>query len=1378
MAGLSHTGQDDLAALLAELSRQGVRLALNEDGQIALNGPRGGLTAALLQRVRAHKAALAEGLRRGAATPETAPLPTIEPDPAAWHEPFPLSDLQTAFAMGDSEQMEFHVRPHCYVETDRPGLDPQRYERALNAALRRQRANLPVLGDDMQLRCPPVFRPVSLPVHDLRGLPPDEQQHMLLATRAEMSRRTLPLDRWPWFECALSLHGDGQVRLHWNHNNFFGDGYGTARLLADAERLYHEPAAALPELRISYRDCVLALQRLEASASGARSWHYWTQRLPALPGPPPIPVRSGFDPRQRSRLERRDTLLPAARWSRFKALAQQHGLTPSNALFAVHAEVLARWSGSRHFLLNNMVTHRLPLHSQVSEVFGNFASLYPLEVDWRDPAPFAARACRLQQQIVRDLQHTHCSGVRVLQALNQAQRTPGRAPCPFVVGSGLFMPTAARPGFTCLETPQVMLDHQFWELQDGRLWAVWDVIEACFPPGLVDAMWQAYQALLATLADDAAAWQQARHELLPAEQRQRREQANRSDAPRPSGLLHEGLARSARRWPDKPALIDARRTMSYAQLHCHANRLAHALLDAGVQPGERIAVLLDKGWEQAVAVYGALRAGAAYVPIDPAWPRQRITRLLASTEARHLVTRQAIAARFETPAGVRAWCVDDSALGRQPGTTPPERQRPDDLAYLLFTSGSTGEPKGVMVEHRAALNTVADINRRFGIGEHDVVFGLSSLCFDLSVYDLFGTLAAGATLLLPPAGEVPDPGAWLAAVRTHGATVWNSVPALMQLLLDAAEAGGGSLPALRTVMLSGDWIALGLPERIAQCAPAARVISLGGATEASIWSIHWPVERVAPDWASIPYGLPLANQRWHVLHDDGHDAPDGVPGHLHIAGDGLARGYWRDEARTAAAFVPHPRSGERLYRTGDIGRYLPDGSIELLGRSDFQLKVQGLRVEPGEIEQALRAHADVQEAVVLAVDSAPARGAGRRLVAFVVMAPGAAPPGSALQDHLRQCLPAYMQPSALIPLDRLPLTATGKLDRQALQRHGEAASAQHAATVPPRTALEAQIAATWQAVLGLPRVGVDEDFFALGGQSFAALRVVTQLSQQLGQPVPLSALLEGRTVAGLAGRIARAAPWSPLVDLQRGGPGTPWVLVHPAGGGVLCYQDLAATLARAGGGPVYGLQAPGLAGEQPALDSIEAFATLYLGALRRRQPHGPYRLGGWSSGGVIAFEMARQLEQQGETVQPVLMLDTPAPMQHGTVPPDVLQQWFAAEMGAAHGGAALQAGAWQAVQAVFRGVVEATRRYRPGPPPLQAGILLLRASEGQVAEFDGHPETAAPDWGWRHFTRGRVRSIRVPGTHRSIAVDAPIACLHDLPASGQPATEPPDAVLR
>jgi thioesterase domain-containing protein len=549
----------------------------------------------------------------------------------------------------------------------------------------------------------------------------------------------------------------------------------------------------------------------------------------------------------------------------------------------------------------------------------------------------------------------------------------------------------------------------------------------------------------------------------------------------------------------------------------------------------------------------------------------------------------------------------------------------------------------------------------------------------------------------------------------------------------------------------------------------AQIISLGGATEASIWSIYYPIEKVDPAWPSIPYGKPLSNQTWHVLDENGQDTPIWVPGYLYIGGEGLALGYWCDEQKTNATFVHHPRTGDRLYKTGDLGRYLPDGNIEFLGRADFQVKIQGYRVELGEIETVLSQHFDVRAAAVIAAKS----GAGKQLIAFVMAQPEKNIEPASLQEHLRDRLPGYMVPSHIVPLAQLPLTANGKVDRTALAKLGPSGETKRE-LIAPRDGTEKALAAIWEEVLAVNPIGVRDDFFDLGGQSFAAVRVMTRIASQYGRRLPLSVLLQERTIEALARSLHKQEAWSPLVPLRANGEGTPCFFVHPAGGNVLCYRGLAEKLGR----PFYGLQAPGLVGGQVPLESIKQMATLYLEAIRKAKSHGPYLLGGWSSGGMIAFEIARQLEAQGEDIERVVMIDAPAPMQDAPVDDVTLLLWFLEDLDIGIDLTRIRRdeihiGTEQAlvsvldlvrkrqgigpdidspqlvhVLSIFTHIVRAGRRYQP--TVINADISVLRAAEGRVSEFVDHPAFASADWGWSEFTRGKLDCANIPGTHYTV----------------------------
>ncbi|HXA51216.1 MAG TPA: amino acid adenylation domain-containing protein, partial [Candidatus Acidoferrum sp.] len=562
----------------------------------------------------------------------------------------------------------------------------------------------------------------------------------------------------------------------------------------------------------------------------------------------------------------------------------------------------------------------------------------------------------------------------VLQEISRAHAGEGTRVMPIVFTSLLghrnsqdraASPTAwlGEEVFSISQTPQVWLDHHVFE-EEGRLHFNWDAVEELFPAGAFDDMMAAFGALLARLADHDEAWKQVALELAPERK------SKGVTAPRSEGLLQSGFEASVRRNPRQLAIASSRRNLTYQELQDAAASVARRLRELGVERNTLVAVVMEKGWEQVAAVLGILQAGAAYLPIDAALPEERRRYLLEHGQVRVTVTQSWLAER-EMPNG-----MESAPLELAPCSA-------DDLAYVIYTSGSTGEPKGVMIDHRGAVNTIDDINRRFAVGPEDRVLALSSLSFDLSVYDIFGILAAGGTIVIPDADSAKDPARWLECIQRERVTVWNSVPVLMRMLVEYSDA---SLDSLRLVMLSGDWIPVSLPGEIRERARSAEVVSLGGATEASIWSILYPIDRVEPEWTSIPYGAPMANQTFHVLNDRLENCPDWVTGRLFIGGIGLAKGYWRDETLTARRFIVHPRTGERIYDTGDLGRYLPGGNIEFLGREDFQVKVGGHRIELGEIESALLAHPDVQAAVVTVAGES--RG-DKRLIAYVVRKAGA-----------------------------------------------------------------------------------------------------------------------------------------------------------------------------------------------------------------------------------------------------------------------------------------------------------------------------------------------------------------------------------------------------
>jgi amino acid adenylation domain-containing protein len=929
-------------------------------------------------------------------------LPTLVAAPEQRHLPFPLTDMQQAYWTGRSGAFELgNVSTHFYLEIESVDLDIGRLNLAWQKMIERHDMLRAVIRPEGQQQILEQVPPYDIEVLDLRGQAPLEVEVALKTIRQRMSHQVLPSDRWPLFEFRASRLDDRRFRLHLSLDMLILDARSQALLFYEWSKFYQDPEVRLPALELSFRDYVMAEIALKKTGHYQRDLEYWRNRLLSLPVGSDLPLAKNPSSVAKAEFTSRVDRLDSRQWDSLKAQASQRGLSPSVLLLAAFSEVLRVWSKNPKFTINVTLFSRTARDPRLKNVMGDFTSTVLLGVGNCDQATFEARALNLQQQLRADLDHSSVSGVQIIRELNKMRHGESGATMPVVFTSLVGTPSPADDSvptawlgesawlgeniYTISQTPQVWLDYQARE-QAGALVFNWDAVEELFPAGLLDDMFDAYGRLLHRLADEEESWQESWYEmgrkLVPAAQLEERTAINATESPVSEELLHSFFFDQACRRPEQLAVITPKRTLTYQDLNRSANQVGHWLRQKGTRPNSLVAVVMEKGWEQVVGVLGVLASGAAYLPIDATLPKERLWYLLENGQISLVLTQSWYNHKLEWPEGIQRLCVDQAdQLGIDESPLEPV-QGPEDLAYVIYTSGSTGLPKGVVIDHRGAVNTILDINQRFGVKPEDRVLALSALNFDLSVYDVFAILAAGGTIVMPEAFSERNPAHWVDLVTQHRVTIWDTVPALVQMLVEYLAGRPEKLPqSLRLVMMSGDWIPVDLPGRIKAMADGIEIVSLGGATEASIWSILYPIEQVDPAWTSIPYGRPMVNQSFHVLNDALAPCPVWVPGQLYIGGISLAKGYWRDEEKTRASFITHPNTGERLYRTGDLGRYLPDGNIEFLGREDFQVKIRGHRIELGEIEAALLQHPRVHTAVVTAAGEL--RG-NKRLIAYVV----------------------------------------------------------------------------------------------------------------------------------------------------------------------------------------------------------------------------------------------------------------------------------------------------------------------------------------------------------------------------------------------------------
>ncbi|MEG3918362.1 amino acid adenylation domain-containing protein [Microcoleus sp. T3_A4] len=1051
-------------------------------------------------------------------------LPAIVPDPQNRYEPFPLNEMQQAYWIGRNSFFEMgNVAIHGYVEIEGDDIDLERFSLAWQRVVERHDMLRAIVHPDGQQQILETVPAYAIPVLDLRGQSPEAVNSQLQAIRESLSHQVLPLDRWPLFEIRASLIRDRRIRLHVSIDALCIDGWSYQILFRDLVTFYRNPNAAIPygiapprvPLQLSFRDYVLAAIALQDSSFFQQSLEYWKNRLATLPPAPELPLAKHPSSLTQPRFKRWSAQLEPETWKKLKARAARSALSPTGVFLAAYAEVLGLWSKSPRFTLNVPRFNRLSLHPQVNDIIGEFASFTLLEVDNSRRESFEVRAKRLTQQLWLDLEHQYVSGVRVLRELAQLHRMTSAAPMPVVFttnpqnnpgqSDSSILGAIAEIGevvYVVGQTPQVWIDNQYSEA-GGTLFLNWDAVEELFPPGMIDDMFDAYCHLLQRLASSESAWQ-------GTAQLQQQPVAKGIEAPIPDVLLHELFAEKVTSRSHEPAIITRDRTLTYEELYRRSNQVAHRLRKLGARPNQLVAVVMEKGWEQIVAVLGILASGAAYLPVDAALPKERLWYLLENGEVEIVLTQSQLNQRLEWPENVRRICLDNDELAAESSEALEAVQEPEDLAYVIYTSGSTGLPKGVAIAHRGAVNAIAQTNQVFNVAECDRAIAVTALHHDMSVYDIFGILAAGGAIVIPDAAQRLDPAHWAQLMVKERVTIWNSVPPMMEMLLDYAGARSEVLPeCLRWAFLGGDWIPITLPERLRAIVKECRVVSVGGPTETTLWNIWYPVETVDSSWNSIPYGSPIANTRYYILNQRLEDCPVWVAGEMCCAGVGLTKGYWRNEEKTRASFVTHPVTGERLYRTGDLGRFLPDGNIEFLGREDFRIKIRGYRIEAGEIEAALNQHQAVRSCVVTAFGEDRSQ---KRLIAYVVPQQNAAPETCELRQFLSQKLPEYMLPSAFVMLEALPLSANGKVDRKALP-------APDAAFLPktfvaPNTPVEKVLTGIWAEILGVEKIGIHDNFFIdLGGHSLLATQIISAVRDTFGVDVPMRSFFESPTAS-------------------------------------------------------------------------------------------------------------------------------------------------------------------------------------------------------------------------------------------------------------------------
>jgi amino acid adenylation domain-containing protein len=967
-------------------------------------------------------------------------------------------------------------------------------------------------GEPRQVVAPSLSLPV--PVVDLRDRPDPEAEAMRLARSAGHS--PFDLARGPLIQASLLRLADEVHVLLLVMHHIICDGWSDTVLVRDLAATYSALAAGRPSplepLPIQYPDYARWQRDRLRGPALERLLAYWRDRLAGAP-PLELPTDRPRPPVQGLRGASLRLEVPAVTAARLRALGRQRRATLFMTLLAAVAVLLQRWSGQEDVVVGTPVANRA--RAETEGLIGCFVNTLALRVDLSGDPTFLELLDRVRDLAVEAYAHQELPFERVVDEV-QRVRDLSRSPL-FQVMFALQDAPRSDLEFGGVRVTPVELDHWVAKYDvdiEAREWQGTLHVRIRYDADLFDAgTRERITGHLQTLVAGVAAHPDRRLSELPllsdAERHRLLREWNETAREYPVVPAHELVLAQVAARPDAIAVTAPDGSLAYGDLGLRASRLARALRDLGVGPDTRVGLCVGRSRDLVTGILGILMAGGAYVPLDPAYPEERLAYMLADSGAPVVVAQAHLLAVL--PADRPRVLLLDELDAPGPGVPEPadgaRAIHPDNLAYVIYTSGSTGRPKGVMISHRSLSNFAQANGEYVGAGPDDVMLQFATPCFDVSVLEIFTALTTGARLAVPERETLVSPSELTAFMRREAVTIVDIPPAVVELL--PAEA----FPALRVQLIGGESFSGALATRWQ--APGRRVINGYGPTEATVMMT---VEECRGAYEQMPpIGRPMANHQVYVLDSGMRPVPVGVPRELYLGGAGLARGYLGRPDLTAERFLPDPfgpEPGARLYRTGDVARFLPDGGLEFLGRVDHQVKLRGHRIELGEVEAVLTQHPSVRQAV--AVLAGPG-GAARRLVAYVQPEPGAAPDGAELRTWLGRRLPGHMVPSAIVALDRLPLTPSGKVDRAALPAVEEGLLERARAGIPPRTEMErALVEEVFAPVLGVERVGVEDSFFELGGSSLQLAQVQHRIREVMGVELPLRVLFQGPTIAELA----------------------------------------------------------------------------------------------------------------------------------------------------------------------------------------------------------------------------------------------------------------------
>lgn len=990
---------------------------------------------------------------------------------------FPLSSIQEAYYIGRNSEYEMGgVSTHVYFEV-KTEFDIEKLTNSLNILIDKQPSLRTIFIDEHKQKVMDTVEKYCIEYEDCSDVSEEIIQHRINNIRDELSKTVLSPNTWPLFKIKALKNVQGKTILFINIDLLIMDGASIGLFMRQWRDICEDKD--IKNVKFDF----FKYRNQEKDDKNTKEYFddkkYWKNISPEIPEKPNLNLKDKTKNIKNFNSKRVSKEISLDLFNKIYIQASKRNVSISVALCTAYAYILGYWSNQNNLSIN-VTTMNRPVYDGIEEVIGEFTKNLILDASLSIDNSFWGNCYSIQTRLLRGLSHQNYDGVEFIRELSKERNLYDGGVMPIVFTSMLFSERQNNINalgeilYSISQTSQVYLDLQISYSSDGVL-INWDYVEELFDESMINQMFNQYISLVESLAGENIAYPD-----LSVHDSNLVKTYNETKEEIPSTTVQDEFKKIVEKYPDKVMVKDKDGSITCKELDEKSAQICNFLIEKGIKQGDIVAVLGERKKETIINILGILKSGAAYVAIDPEHPLERQKYILENSRSKLYIDRD---------------FYGKNKVSSYSAINPQIEYDPKGLAYIIYTSGSTGRPKGVAITHESAMNTVIDINQKFGVNKEDNIIGLSSMCFDLSVYDIFGSLSTGATLVEIP--DIHDMKYISEIIEKEDITIWNSVPAVIDMLIihnDAqnnyVETGSEDIievklwgDSLRLVLLSGDWIPVSLPDKIKEQYENAEIISLGGATEASIWSIYYPIEKVDTSWKSIPYGKPLANQEYYVLNYDLKDCPVGVAGELYIGGKGLAREYYRDEEKTKSAFINHSKYG-RLYKTGDYGVMNRDGNIIFLGRKDYQVKIGGHRIELGEIENQLMKYEKVSNCTV--VDWEKDRGQ-KYLCAYIISEDIF--DEEEIRKFLSLSLPEYMVPQYYERISSIPVNINGKVDKKKLQKP----EIINMKSSKIDTEKEKEIVDIWKEILHMDNIGKYDDFFRIGGDSISALKVYAEL---------------------------------------------------------------------------------------------------------------------------------------------------------------------------------------------------------------------------------------------------------------------------------------------